>query len=89
MLPQLPSRKRPCAKRHAQASPWSPRADQTRAPTREPRLRRSTERRPPLVHDDALWHEGPDCERMRKTRRHEGPREPGGDRPDDDRDGSH
>jgi len=48
----------------------------------DPRLHRRTEHRPPrVVHDDALWHEGPDEERMHKTTRHEGPREPRRDRP--------
>lgn len=51
----------------------------------DPRLRRRTERRQPrVVHDDALWHEGPDHERTRKTRRHEGPREPRRDHPTPD-----
>jgi len=49
----------------------------------EPRLRRRTDRRQPrLVHDDALWHEGPDDRRSRQTKRHEGPRETRRDRPD-------
>jgi hypothetical protein len=53
----------------------------------EPRLRRRTDRRQQrLVHDDALWHEGPDDRRSRKTQRHEGPRETRRDRPTPDSD---
>jgi len=84
MPPNLKHVKHPWPKRHSTCS--TPHRDQTQTTmVHDPRLRRRTEHRPPrVVHDDALWHEGPDQERMRKTTRHEGPRETRPDRPTPD-----
>ena len=50
---------------------------------REPRWRpRVDPRQPRTVHDDPLWHEGPDEQRARQARRRREPRETRRDRPD-------
>jgi hypothetical protein len=88
MPPDLPHVKQRWTKRACQSAERAAPRDDAVSMNRDPSLRRRSERRPPrLVHDDALWHEGPDEQRTRR-RRHEGPREPRRDHPSPDFDTS-